>query len=84
MKTIHESGVDFGPYREEELFHIEQSKLYQDLGQGLKATEFVLQADNNIIFVKPKQMPQIQKTKTTPQKSAKSSRRFSGKSPINL
>lgn len=38
MKTIHESGVDFGPYREEELFHIEQSKLYQDLGQGLKAT----------------------------------------------
>ena len=23
MKTIHESGVDFGPYREEELFHIE-------------------------------------------------------------
>ena len=54
MKTIHESGVDFGPYREEELFHIEQSKLYQDLGQGLKATEFVLQADNNIIFVEAK------------------------------
>ena len=54
MKIIHESGVDFGPYREEELFHIEQSELYRDLGQGLKATEFVLQADNNIIFVEAK------------------------------
>ena len=60
MKTIHESGVDFGPYREEELFHIEQSKLYQDLGQGLKATEFVLQPQKNIFFVQPKKNPQNQ------------------------
>lgn len=34
---------------------ISNSRNYiRDLGQGLKATEFVLQADNNIIFVEAK------------------------------
>ena len=54
MKTIHESGIDFGPYQEENLFPIETSKLYAALGDGLKTTEFVLRQNRNVIFVEAK------------------------------
>ena len=54
MKTIRESGIEFGPYEEDSLFHLEQSKLYASLGKGLKTTEFILQVDSKIIFVEAK------------------------------
>ncbi|TWC06693.1 MULTISPECIES: hypothetical protein [unclassified Pseudomonas] len=37
-----ESGMSFGPYAEDEIFPIEKSPLYKDLGQGLMIAEFVL------------------------------------------
>jgi len=37
-----ESGMNFGPYAEDEIFPIEKSPLYKDLGQGLMIAEFVL------------------------------------------
>jgi len=40
-KIITESGVDFGPIQEENLFHIEKSQIYHSLGDGLKTVEFV-------------------------------------------
>ena len=33
-KVITESEVDFGPFQEDDLFHIEESQLYQSLGLG--------------------------------------------------
>ena len=54
MKMIRESGVDFDPYEENRLFHIEQSTLYASFGEGIKTTEFILQKNANIIFVEAK------------------------------
>ena len=54
MNPIRESGVDFGPYEDENLFHIEKSRLYKSLGEGLKIVEFVLRINTNIIFVEAK------------------------------
>ena len=45
MRDIVESGVNFGPYAEDNLFYIEKSDLYKSLGAGIKTTEFVLRAN---------------------------------------
>ena len=57
MKDIGESGVNFGPYEESDLFYIEKSDLYRSLGAGIKTTEFVLRANESgmaILFVEAK------------------------------
>lgn len=55
MKIIPESEMNFGKFSEENLFHIEESKLYKDLGSGIKTVEFVLRYDkNSIIFLEAK------------------------------
>lgn len=57
MKDIGESGVNFGPYEESDLFYIEMSDLYRSLGAGIKTTEFVLRANESgmaILFVEAK------------------------------
>ena len=42
MKVITESEMDFGPFDEKNLFHIEESRIYKDLGTGIKTVEFIL------------------------------------------
>lgn len=42
MKIITESEMNFGKFDEENLFHIEDSKIYKDLGSGIKTVEFVV------------------------------------------
>lgn len=55
MKVIPESEMIFGKFNEEYLFHIEQSKIYKDLGSGIKTVEFVLKYDeNSIVFLEAK------------------------------
>lgn len=57
MKDIVESGVNFGPYEESDLFYIEKSDLYRSLGAGIKTTEFVLRTNESgttILFVEAK------------------------------
>lgn len=55
MKIITESEMDFGKFDETELFHIEDSKIYKDLGSGIKTVEFVLKYDeNSIVFLEAK------------------------------
>lgn len=39
--TITESGMNFGPFEEDKVFHIEKSVLYESLGEGIKTAEFV-------------------------------------------
>jgi hypothetical protein len=57
--TITESGVTFGPFDEEACFHIEQSKLFASLGEGIKTVEFLLVKPGrrgalNLLFVEAK------------------------------
>lgn len=42
MKVITESEMKFGEFDESNLFHIENSKIYRDLGDGIKTVEFIL------------------------------------------
>ncbi|MGN0267677.1 MAG: hypothetical protein ACI4D7_08380 [Lachnospiraceae bacterium] len=55
MKIITESEMNFGKFDETDLFHIENSKIYKDLGSGIKTVEFILKYDeNSIIFLEAK------------------------------
>ena len=49
MKIITESEMNFGKFDETNLFHIENSKIYKDLGLGIKTVEFILKYDENSI-----------------------------------
>ena len=39
MKIITESEMDFGKFDEADLFYIENSKIYKNLGSGIKTVE---------------------------------------------
>ena len=55
MKIITESEMNFGKFDEENLFHIEDSKIYKDLGDGIKTVEFILKySENSILFLEAK------------------------------
>jgi hypothetical protein len=43
--SIEESGMSFGPFSEDNVFAIESSPLFTNLGKGLKIAEFVLLRD---------------------------------------
>lgn len=47
--------MNFGKFDEEALFHIENSKIYKDLGSGIKTVEFILKwRKNEILFLEAK------------------------------
>lgn len=47
--------MNFGKFDETDLFHIENSKIYKDLGLGIKTVEFILKYDeNSIVFLEAK------------------------------
>lgn len=55
MKTILESEMKFGEFDEADLFHIEKSRIYKDLGEGIKTVEFILRyGGNSVIFLEAK------------------------------
>lgn len=55
MKIITESDMKFGKFDEANLFHIEDSKIYKDLGSGVKTVEFILRHnENSIVFLEAK------------------------------
>lgn len=55
MKVITESEMNFGKFNESKLFHIENSRIYKDLGSGIKTVEFILrQNKNSILFLEAK------------------------------
>ena len=39
---IEESGMKFGPFKDENIFHIERSDIYKQLQHGLQMAEFLL------------------------------------------
>ena len=47
--------MNFGKFDETDLFHIENSKIYKDLGLRIKTVEFILKYDeNSIVFLEAK------------------------------
>ena len=46
-KVIRESGVSFGPFEDEQIFHIEESSIYKQMGQGIKTVEFIYAYNEN-------------------------------------
>lgn len=55
MKIISESEMSFGKFDEADLFHIEDSNLYQTLGSGVKTVEFILRyKEDSIVFLEAK------------------------------
>lgn len=56
MEPILESGMQFGPYPDEEVFWIEKSQLYTRRLQpnGVKCCEFILKRGKTIYFIEAK------------------------------
>lgn len=55
MIIIPESEMNFGKFNESDFFYIEKSKLYGDLGKGIKTVEFILKYDReSIVFLEAK------------------------------
>lgn len=47
--------MNFGKFDETDLFHIEDSEIYKDLGSEIKTVEFILKYDeNSIVFLEAK------------------------------
>lgn len=42
MIAISESEMNFGDFDETNIFHIEKSRIYNELGTGIKTVEFIL------------------------------------------
>lgn len=79
MKVITESEMNFGEFDESNLFHIENSKIYKDLGDGIKTVEFILKYnEDSIIFLEAKKScPNAKKRHETEEKERKFEAYFS-------
>ena len=52
---LEESGMYFGTYAEENLFHMEKSTIYKSLGKGVSTIEFILsRRQKDILFIEAK------------------------------
>lgn len=73
MKVITESEMNFGEFDESNLFHIENSKIYRNLGDGIKTVEFILKyKEDSIIFLEAKKScPNAEKRHETEEKERK-------------
>lgn len=49
--SVKESGMEFGPFDNNDFFHIEKSQLYITLGSGVRIGEFALIRDENSVWL---------------------------------
>ena len=55
MIQITESNMNFGDFEEDKVFQIENSKLYKNVGNGIKVVEFILLSkENELSFIEAK------------------------------
>lgn len=47
MKTVIESGLTFGPFKEEDLFEVEKSEVYKSIQDNVPIAEFVVLRHGN-------------------------------------
>jgi len=50
MITITESGMIFGPFTDQQVYQIEKSDAYINLGEGIKVVEFVYRKNEEKLF----------------------------------
>jgi len=50
MKTVKESGMEFGPFDDNFLYEIEHSDLHKSVGEGIKIAEFIFYEDRSECF----------------------------------
>lgn len=67
--VITESGMKFGEYTEEQIFHLEKSAQYTEnlMPHGIKSCEFILRRKNRLYFVEAKSTCPKQITAETPE-----------------
>ena len=51
---IEESGMNFGPFDENNVFHIEKSKVYCKIKENVKIVEFILKRNDALLFIEGK------------------------------
>lgn len=51
MKYITESKMRFGKFDERNLFHIEESQIFKELGEGIKSVEFILRYNKDRVVL---------------------------------
>ncbi len=55
MPTICESGMRFGPFADDQVFQIETSTLYHNIGGGVRTVEFLLTTEpESLLFLEAK------------------------------
>lgn len=54
MIPIDESGMNFGPFDKRDVFYIEKSLLYKNVGENVKIAEFIFKKNDSIIFLEAK------------------------------
>ncbi|MDD3322189.1 MAG: hypothetical protein PHS59_12180 [Paludibacter sp.] len=54
MITIPESGMNFGPFDENDVCQIEKSMLYGDIKDNVQMAEFILKQNKKLIFIEAK------------------------------
>lgn len=55
MQRIFESGMEFGPFNDKQVFYIETSKLHGKIGKGIRTVEFLLSTDpSSLLFLEAK------------------------------
>lgn len=71
--------MNFGEFDESDLFYIENSKIYRNLGDGIKTVEFILKyKEDSIIFLEAKKScPNAEKRHETEEKERKFEAYFS-------
>ncbi|MDR0654291.1 MAG: hypothetical protein LBG12_13440 [Synergistaceae bacterium] len=47
---IEESGISFGEYDDADVFYVEKSALYRNLGGGVRTVEFILKKDEKTLL----------------------------------
>ena len=50
MITITESGMIFGPFADQQVYLIEKSDAYTNLGEGVKVVEFVYRKNEEKLY----------------------------------
>lgn len=69
MPTICESGMAFGPFSDNQVFHIETSMLYKTIGNGIQTVEFLL-------FTEPKSLLFLEAKSSSPRPDGDSPENF--------
>ncbi len=66
---INESGMRFGDYPDSHVFHIEKSKVYEEIkNEGIKSVEFILLKNSKLLLLEAKTSAPNPESQETPER----------------